>query len=87
MQWEGRLENICKNLELIPFSPQYLTHHYEKYTYPIQDSDTRDMIQALKIKLESEGVYLLGRFAEWEYYNMDAAMGAAMDLYNLKLNR
>lgn len=80
-------ENICKNLELIPFSPQYLTHHYEKYTYPIQDSDTRDMIQALKIKLESEGVYLLGRFAEWEYYNMDAAMGAAMDLYNLKLNR
>lgn len=22
-------ENICKNLELIPFSPQYLTHHYE----------------------------------------------------------
>ena len=53
----------------------------------LEDSDTRDMIQALKIKLESEGVYLLGRFAEWEYYNMDAAMGAAMDLYNLKLNR
>jgi UDP-galactopyranose mutase len=25
-------------------------------------------------------MYLLGRFAEWEYYNMDAAVGAAIDL-------
>ena len=24
--------------------------------------------------------YLTGRFADWEYYNMDVAMGAAMDL-------
>ena len=24
--------------------------------------------------------YFTGRFADWEYYNMDIAMGAAMDL-------
>lgn len=73
-------EDIWKNLCHIPFRPQYLTHHYEPYTYPIQNRTTRDMISALKAGLQKENVYLLGRFAEWEYYNMDAAIGAALDL-------
>lgn len=30
--------------------------------------------------LAPHNIYLLGRFAEWEYYNMDAAMAAAMKL-------
>ena len=34
----------------------------------------------MKCVTEPEGLFLLGRFAEWEYYNMDVAMGAAMDL-------
>jgi len=34
----------------------------------------------LKKVTEANGLFLLGRFAEWEYYNMDAAMGAALDL-------
>lgn len=71
---------IMDNLSRIPYNPKYLAHHYEKYTYPIQKEDTRDMISNLKHALEPHGVYLLGRFAEWEYYNMDVAIGAAMDL-------
>jgi UDP-galactopyranose mutase len=31
-------------------------------------------------------VFLLGRFAEWEYYNMDGAIKAAMDLAINNLN-
>lgn len=76
---------IMDNLSRIPYNPQYLTHHYEQYTYPIQKEDTRDMISNLKRALEPHGVYLLGRFAEWEYYNMDVAIGAAMDLLHTKL--
>ena len=38
------------------------------------------VIAGVKERLESQRFYLLGRFAEWEYYNMDAAMGAAIDL-------
>lgn len=75
-------EEIKENLKRMPYSPHYLTHHYEKYTYPIQDKDTRYMIESLKQKLEGYDFYLLGRFAEWEYYNMDVAMGAALDLFN-----
>jgi len=74
------LEEVKENLKKIPFSPKYLAHHYEKYTYPIQNKSTKEMIGKFKEKLATENFYLLGRFAEWEYYNMDAAMGTAMDL-------
>lgn len=73
-------ENIEINLQKIPFSPKYLSHQYTQYTYPIQDTDTRIMINKLKEKLQKKDFFLLGRFAEWEYYNMDAAMGAAIKL-------
>ena len=38
------------------------------------------MIKSLKGLLEPYGFYFTGRFADWEYYNMDVAMGAALDL-------
>ncbi len=75
-------EDILSNLKHIPGNPQYLTHHYEQYTYPIQKDNTREMMSSLKSGLESHNIFLLGRFAEWEYYNMDVAMGAAMDFVN-----
>ena len=73
-------DNIIDNLNRIPFHPQYITHHYEEYTYPIQDQRTRELITSLKHKLSNDSIYLVGRFAEWEYCNMDVAIGAAMDL-------
>lgn len=73
-------EVILENLKRIPFHPQYLTHHYSPYTYPIQNEKTKSLIRELKNRLEPEGLYFTGRFAEWEYYNMDAAIGAAMDM-------
>ena len=73
-------EEILKQLGTIPMNPKYLDHHYNKYTYPIQDKNTRSMIAGLKNHLVAEQFYLTGRFADWEYYNMDVAMGAAIDL-------
>ena len=73
-------EDILNNLARIPLNPKYLDHQYNKYTYPIQDGSTRGMIKSLKAKLARNNFYFTGRFADWEYYNMDVAMGAAMDL-------
>ncbi|GHT07750.1 hypothetical protein FACS189432_00250 [Bacteroidia bacterium] len=73
-------DDIIMNLAKMPFSPKYLTHKYTKYTYPIQEKTTKNLISDLKKEVEKEQVFLLGRFAEWEYYNMDAAMLAAMNL-------
>lgn len=76
-------EDILENLKQIPLNPKYLDHQYNKYTYPIQDTNTRDMIQQLKKELASVDFFFTGRFADWEYYNMDVAIGAAMDLCRL----
>lgn len=73
-------EEIIEQLKCIPMSPKYLDHHFNKYTYPIQDVNTREMVASLKRHLASESFYFTGRFADWEYYNMDVAIGAAMDL-------
>lgn len=72
-------ETIESNLQKIPLHPRYITHKYNEYTYPIQDNKTKEMIQALKQMLAGKGFYFIGRFADWEYYNMDVAMKAAME--------
>lgn len=71
---------ILEQLQLIPFSPRYITHRCTPCTYPVQDGDTRRIINQAKETLAPHNIYLLGRFAEWEYYNMDAAIAAAMKL-------
>ena len=76
-------EEIMENLKRIPLHPKYITHKYNQYTYPIQQKDTREMIASLKQKLAENGFYMTGRFADWEYYNMDAAMAAAMKTISL----
>ena len=73
-------EDIKENLKKIPFSPRYITHKYNRYTYPIQFTDTRDTIKKIKKVLAEKQFYMTGRFVDWEYYNMDAAMEAAMNL-------
>lgn len=75
-------EEIIEQLKIMPYNPIYVTHHYEKYTYPIQNQKTRDMISSLKSRLAEKNLYLCGRFAEWEYSNMDVCMGSAIDLIN-----
>lgn len=76
-------DDIMDNLRRVPLNPKYLDHKYNQYTYPIQDANTRYMINRLKSVLASTEFYFTGRFADWEYYNMDVAMGAAMDLCKL----
>ncbi|GHT02657.1 UDP-galactopyranose mutase [Bacteroidia bacterium] len=73
-------DEITTNLAKMPFTPKHIAHQYTEYTYPIQEKTTKDLIHELKQAVAKEQVFLLGRFAEWEYYNMDAAMKAAMDL-------
>lgn len=73
-------EDILKNLKRIPFNPKYIDHKYNKYTYPIQNANTRTIIKDLKSVLALYDFNFTGRFADWEYYNMDVAMWAAIEL-------
>lgn len=73
-------DEILDNLLRMPLHPRYITHKYNRFSYPIQDENTRDLIKVLKKKLATYNFFFTGRFADWEYYNMDVAIGAAMDL-------
>lgn len=69
-----------EQIKQLPGNMRYLDHNHEPNSYVIQDTDTRDQINNLKSVSEPQGLYLLGRFAEWEYYNMDKAMEAGFML-------
>lgn len=73
-------EAILENLMNIPLHPKYIDHQYNEFTYPIQDANTRDMIKKFKTKIEPFGFYFTGRFADWEYYNMDVAIAASINI-------
>ena len=78
-------DEILEQLSRAPLVKRYITHKYNKYTYPIQGPKTKEQISNLKDKLAKENFFMTGRFADWEYYNMDAAIGAAMDM--VKVNK
>ena len=74
------LTEIMDHLHRMPYSPSYLAHKYNKYTYPVQTPHTRELVSHLKDVLQKKNFYFTGRFADWEYYNMDVAMQAAMTM-------
>jgi protoporphyrinogen oxidase len=73
-------EEMKEELKLLPGNLIPIAYNNEPNSYVIQDSFTRDLIHEYKTYLSSYNIHLLGRFAEWEYYNMDKAMEAAFKL-------
>jgi protoporphyrinogen oxidase len=73
-------EAMESELKALPGNLKPVAMNQEKNSYVIQDHTTRERIATLKTSLEPTGFYLCGRFAEWEYYNMDKAIEAAMAL-------
>jgi protoporphyrinogen oxidase len=73
-------EIINEELLKLPGNLVPIEYNYEKNSYIIQDSSTRNLINQIKIELEKYNIHLLGRFAEWEYYNMDKCIESAFSL-------
>ncbi len=82
VEFSGRLSLDIINLELkkLPGNLVPISYNYESDSYVIQKPDTRQIINDLKICLAKYNIYLHGRFAEWEYYNMDVCIEKSMDL-------
>jgi UDP-galactopyranose mutase len=71
---------MCSQLPLLPGNLKPISSNYEPNSYIIHLPGTREKIENARLELKSENIHLLGRFAEWEYYNMDKAIEAAMKL-------
>jgi len=79
-------QQIKDEIKRLPGNLEYIAFNHEPNSYIIHDADTRQLISDLKQELKEHNIYLLGRFAEWEYYNMDKAIEAAFVLSNQLIN-
>jgi protoporphyrinogen oxidase len=77
---------MIEELRLLPGNLKALAFNYEPNSYVIQNAQTRTQISTLKNLLSRYNIYLLGRFAEWEYYNMDKCIESALELGSTLIN-
>jgi len=82
VEFSGKVdpEIMKEEIKLLPGNLSPLSYNYEPNSYVIQEKDTRQKITRLKELLQNYDFYLVGRFAEWEYYNMDKAIEASQKL-------
>lgn len=82
VEFSGKVdyEVMVEEIKKLPGNLTPIDYNYEPNSYVVQDKITREVINAAKKVLEQNGIYLLGRFAEWEYYNMDKAIEAAFHI-------
>ncbi|WP_071890976.1 protoporphyrinogen/coproporphyrinogen oxidase [Hymenobacter sp. PAMC 26628] len=76
------IEDIHEEIRKLPGNMEILAHNYEPNSYVIQGENTRDLINKIKDSLRKHSIFILGRFAEWEYNNMDKCIESSINLIN-----
>lgn len=73
-------EDMVKEIQKLPGNLKPLAFNYEPNSYIIHNESTRIKVKQVKEVLFKYNIFLLGRFAEWEYFNMDKCIESAMEL-------
>lgn len=73
-------DEMIEELPKLPGDLKPLSSNHQVSSYVIHEPRTKASVMAAKNKLSNYNIYLLGRFAEWEYFNMDTAIASAMSL-------
>lgn len=71
-------EQMAAEIGLLPGKLLPIHYSHEPNSYIIHDKNTANAVEKLRSELEPQNFWLLGRFAEWQYYNMDKAIEASM---------
>lgn len=58
-----------------------------KYAYPVQQADTRSIVDTIEAFYRPHGVFLAGRFGEWKYINSDGAVRRGLSAADLVLGQ
>jgi protoporphyrinogen oxidase len=69
---------MAEEIGRLPFDPTPISYNYCPASYIMHGSGTAEAVDVVLRKLESIGIFLCGRFSQWQYFNMDAAIGSAM---------
>jgi protoporphyrinogen oxidase len=73
-------EDLIKDGKQFHYLKEPLDYHVSKHAYIVNDHKTHDIKGTMLNYFESQGVHMLGRFAEWNYYNMDMCIYSALQL-------
>lgn len=57
-----------------------LDYNVSKYAYVVFDENYQRLVHGLREAIEKDGFFLLGRFGEWDYFNMDICIKRCIDL-------
>jgi protoporphyrinogen oxidase len=71
-------EEMKKQIKNLPGNLVPIATNHQLNSYIIHNKDTKSLIIEVKKELKPYGISLLGRFAEWEYFNMDSCIESAM---------
>ncbi len=84
VEFSGKADRqvMLEDLKKLPGNLEPIAFNYEPNSYVIQEAKTREVVSSLKSELSPLNFHLLGRFSEWEYYNMDKCMEHAFKLLN-----
>ncbi len=70
-------DEIEKTIKQLPGNLQIIDDNYQNPSYVVRTFKTEGYVSALKNKLLKMNIFLVGRFAEWKYHNMDNCMESA----------
>lgn len=78
---EVDLPTMLREIKKLPGNLVYLDHNYEPNSYIIHNLEARKKVNSVRESLKLKGIHLIGRFAEWEYYNMDKVIEKALNYF------
>ena len=64
-----------------PFLIEPLAHNTSEHAYVVYDDQRSAALSALQSYLKSLGVHSIGRFGQWDYFNMDVCIKQSLNLF------
>ncbi|MDO4715170.1 MAG: FAD-dependent oxidoreductase [Bacteroidales bacterium] len=64
-----------------PFLIRPLDYHVSDHAYVVFDENRDRAVNGILAYLNTIGLYSIGRFGRWDYYNMDICIKQTMDIY------
>lgn len=82
VEFSGKVSDqiMKEQIKKLPGNLKPIATNYQENSYIIHDKNTEILINEVKATLKPLGISLLGRFAEWQYFNMDACIESSMKL-------
>ena len=73
-------EEMVENGKKDSFLLKPLAYNVSNHAYVVFDQNYNNSVEVIKSYLSKVGIQTLGRFGEWEYYNMDICIKKAIEL-------